>query len=201
MKAGEQKDARAEPGNHFHVVFDQQHCDPQFVDGVDAVDDQIQKGGIDPGSGLIKQNDLWLGHQHASELQQFTLSTGEHRSWLVLEMRERNEIENVAGLNGIGSFLSRHLAWRGQGREQAFPALILCCGHDVFEHCHAWKWSGDLECASKPGLNAGFGSGPGQVLACKLNATGIDWQSASEKIEQRGFACAVRPDHAEDFGS
>src|SRR5712691_4073113 len=89
----ENEDRLAEPHDDLHVVLDDQDGLPLVSEAPNGREELVEERGVHAGSGLVQQDQLWVGHQHADELQQLLLPVGEVPGVLVPEPVERHEPE------------------------------------------------------------------------------------------------------------
>ena len=70
-------------------------------------------------------------------------------------------------------------------------------GHfDILENGQIGKQAGDLKSANQSALNPLMRRQPGDVFAKQLNVASGGRQYPSQKIDQRGFPCAIGPDQS-----
>src|ERR1700730_10983154 len=99
----------AQPHDYLHIVLHQQHRLAAVAECPHGVEQLIEEGAIHAGGGLVEQDQLRIGHEHADELDQLLLTVGEGARILVRQPLELDEAEQLPGARaGRGIVVRRH---------------------------------------------------------------------------------------------
>src|ERR1700733_5951614 len=75
LALGQYDDMVAELGNQTHVVLDDEERETARPQGEDMLHKAPRERWIDARRGLVEQDQLWLRHQSAAELEQLFLTS------------------------------------------------------------------------------------------------------------------------------
>ena len=130
-------------------MLDDEKRDAAPVDLGDAVDDRVEKGRIDSGARLIKENEAGIGHEHAAKFQELALAAREDACRLACQPRQPQEFEMRHRPLGIGAFFDSDVMRFEPVGEEALARLRLRRGQHVFDEGHLGERSGYLKSAAK----------------------------------------------------
>ncbi len=91
-------------------MLDQQDGLALHIQRTDAVDDKFEQGRIDARCGFVKQDHLGVGHQDPRQFEELALATRQHARRLVLQFRQKHEIEQPPRLVHRRPFFGGDLA-------------------------------------------------------------------------------------------
>ena len=151
---------------------------------------------IDPGHGLVEQDQLGLGHQRAADLDELLLAAGESGDRIVddvVEPEAPGDAERPLGELRLAVAAGAAADQRGG---QAFAGLALAVEHQVLEHAELREAAGELEGAHQATRDEPVGREAADGLAGQPDLAAIGPVEAGDDVEQGGLAGPVRTDQA-----
>ena len=175
-------------------MFDEQDREPLL--GLDLLQRLGQGGGlgpVEPGGRLVEQQDLGLGHQRPTDLDETALAEAEPLDRLVGEVREPQQLEHLVAPGDLV----------GRGPAQAEQVLPEAAVAAVAPARRRSRWSRTVESGNSSmrwnvrpmPRRARWWTGR-RVMSSPSSSTGaaVDAQHAEHAVEERGLAGTVRTD-------
>ena len=176
------------------MVLDQQDGDAPVADPADEAAELGGLRGIQPGGGLVKQQERRLGGQSARNLEHALHAERQVAGAIVRMRAEAHVAKKAAGVRFDGGFLgsrppgSQHRGYQSRVRA-AVPAR-----HDVFQHRHVGKQLEILESARDAEAHDFVGLKDVDALPGEPDLTPVRALEARDQVDERGLSGAVRAD-------
>src|SRR4051812_31205877 len=188
----------AQSRDRIHLVFDQQDRDALGDKATQMLANLIGERWVHAGDRLVEQQHARLGPQRAGDLQELLLPTRQRRRGGVEDALQVEPLGNRAGPRIKSRFSLEHGLRSYQRDTKRLARLMRPVKQEVLEHRQTRNAARDLERPDDPDPADAVGPPARDVVAIENDPAGICRHQAGDAVEQRGLACAVRPDQASD---
>ena len=180
----ENQNPRRQRHHRAHDVLDQQDGKAALlVDAGENLHHAVGFGRPQPRHHLVEQQELRIGGERARHFEALPVGQRQRRGGLAALVVEIEPGEHLAGM--------------GARRRDVLPAMQRA-DHDVVLDGEPRERPHQLERAADAAPAHHVGREPVDPLAGERDVAAIRREHAGDHVEQRGLACAVRPDHREN---
>src|SRR6266496_4162795 len=184
------RDAAAQVHHEVHVVLDNEEGLALRVQLTDAYCDVIDQRRVHAAGRFIEQHDSRIGHQHVGELQQLALAVGEGASEVGGKVCYPDELQQVQCAPSV-------LYRAGPGQQVAHGSAAPLGGDKhVLTDGEAREDPGELEGPADAEAEDTLRRPVGDWPPVQVHLAAVHPFVASDHVEQRRLAGAVRPDEA-----
>lgn len=172
LALGHHDDRITEHFDELHVVFDHAKCIAALdVEAFDCIGNGIKQRAVHTRTHLIQKHDFGVNHHGATKLEELFLATRDIARFLVGDMRNGQEFQNLVGLLAQGSFLGGD----GLAFEPRIPKrlarLVRRNHHQVLAHRHGGKFMRNLEGTQNAFVEQLVGFEPRDILTTEQDVS------------------------------
>src|SRR5262249_2844334 len=150
----------------------------------DGLDERAHERRIHAGAGLVEQNDAWVAHERAGQLEQLLLAAGER---VRPRVGERPQINGVAACPRALTHARRPVWWlvcgdlrprMGEDARERFTGLTVGVHEHVLQHSHPSEGTRYLERAPDSEARDGVRSEPVETMGAEADLTTVGRREA-----------------------